>query len=544
LSDYKTPISDILFALKYGADVERIEDWDEALSTDVISQLSKFIEERIAPLDPVGDQNHVTLVDGRAEMPELFVQAYKDYCEAAWPTLTGPEEYGGQELPDIFDVIRAEILAGSCIALEIVLTLGQGAIRAILDNSNREQKERYLPKLVSGEWLATMCMTEPQAGSDLGQIKTTGYQRSDGKWDLKGMKIFITGGDQNLTDGIVHLVLARTPGAPAGVKGLSLFICPTLLPSGERNSVSTIAVEDKMGMHVSPTCQLAFENAEAELIGEPGEGLKYMFSMMNAERLDVSMQGLGLTEVARQRSLAYASERVQGKNKSIIQHNDVRRMLLRQHAYAYGNRAMIYRGTVEMCLDPDNPLIEFLTPVFKIFSTEAACEAANLAVQIHGGYGFCREYRVEQIVRDSRITPIYEGTNGILAMTLANRLLHANNGKHLAAFEEEMLPQAHHSEQYKSAYQSWLEATDICRQTRDTGTIAVDYARLTALIAFGRTWQRLLEHADHHANPAFIRDVGKFVDYSILPETSMLAARIKNYQDTNFEEVTFPEVAN
>jgi hypothetical protein len=340
----------------------------------------------------------------------------------------------------------------------------------------------------------------------------------------------------------MHLVLARTQGAPAGVKGLSLFLAPSHLPDDSRNAISVVRLEEKMGMHASPTCQVAFDGAWAEIIGAPGEGLKRMFTMMNAERLDVAVQGVGLAEVALQRSLAYAAERKQGRAgagegpDSIAKHGDVRRMLLTQMALAMGCRAMVMRTLVDLELGETPALMELMTPVCKAFATDAAQEAASLAIQIHGGYGFLREYRVEQIARDARITPIYEGTNGIQAQTVAGRVIRLDNGAALAELKADVTEAMTKAQPATAAaLAKALDALDRASEAvlarREVGLIATSYLRLLGLIGFAAAWSRLEASAHAAPNPERIRSVAAFAREWMLPEVEHLAERCHNPTD-------------
>ena len=540
--DYRTPLPDLLFALKYGAEAARLPHWDEELASDVLTHAGAMVDGIIAPLDPVGDIEGTRLVNGRAIMPAAFVDAYRQFREGSWPGLAVAEEYGGQGLPHILASVLSEMLSGACITYQMVLSLAHGAMRTLIASGSETQRRTWVARLASGDYLATMCLTEPQAGSDLGLARTMATPAEDGSWRISGGKIFISGGDQNLTDGrIMHLVLARTPGAAAGVKGLSLFLCPSHLPDGGRNPITVVRLEEKMGMHASPTCQVAFDGAWAEIIGAPGEGLKRMFTMMNAERLDVAVQGVGLTEVAMQRSLAYAAERRQGRAGGgasdgpdvIARHGDVRRMLMTQMALAMGCRAMVLRTLVDLELGETPALMEMMTPVCKAFATDAAQEAASLAIQIHGGYGFLREYRVEQIARDARITPIYEGTNGIQAQTVAGRVIRQDNGAALREFRADVeiaagAATAPTATALAGALAALDRATAATLQRREVGLIATSYLRLLGLVAFAAAWARLEAAADAAPHPDRIRACATFVRDWMLPEVEHLAARCQN----------------
>jgi len=538
--DYRTPLPDILFALRHGAGADRLDHWEDETAEAVLNHAARMVDEVIAPLDPAGDIEGARLIDGRVRMPPGFADAYARFAEDGWQGLAVPEEDGGQGLPHILASALSEMLSGACITYQMVLSLAHGAMRTLIASGSEAQRRLWVPRLASGEYLATMCLSEPQAGSDLGLIRTTASPAADGSWRIAGGKIFISGGDQDLTAGrIMHLVLARTPGAPAGVKGLSLFLAPSHRADGSRNAIQVVRLEEKMGMHGSPTCQMAFDDAEAEIIGAPGEGLKRMFTMMNAERLDVAVQGVGLTEVALQRSLAYANERRQGRAGTgggpdiLIRHGDVRRMLLIQMALAMGCRAMVMRTLVDLELGASPALMELMTPVCKAFATEAAQEAASLAIQIHGGYGFLREYRVEQIARDGRITPIYEGTNGIQAATVAGRVIRLDNGAAIAAFkadmaEARMAATPAMAARLDQALADFDAATAAMLGRRDIGLGAVSYLRLIGLIAFGAAWARLEVAAEYAPNPERIRAVAGFVRDWMLPEVAHLAERCRD----------------
>ncbi len=539
--DYRTPLADLLFALRHGAEAARLPHWDDETAETVLTHAASMVDGIIAPLDPVGDIEGTRLVDGRVVMPQPFVDAYRQFAGDGWQGLAVPEEDGGQGLPHILASALSEMLSGACITYQMVLSLAHGAMRTLAASGSAEQRTTWIPRLAAGEYLATMCLTEAQAGSDLGLVRTMATPQADGSWSISGGKIFISGGDQNLTQGrIMHLVLARTPDAPPGVKGLSLFLASSLLPDGSRNAISVVRLEEKMGMHASPTCQVAFDGARAEIIGAPGEGLARMFTMMNAERLDVAVQGVGLAEVALQRSLAYANERKQGKAGKggdgpdvIAKHGDVRRMLLAQMALAMGCRAMVMRTLVDLELGDRPALMELMTPVCKAFATEAAMEAADHAIQVHGGYGFLREYRVEQILRDGRITRIYEGTNGIQAATVAGRVIRLNNGQALAEFKAEVeaamgLAPPAFAAALGRALAAWDEASNLMLGRKDIGLTATAYLRLTGLLAFGAAWARLEASAEHAANPTRIRAVAEFVRDWMLPETRHLADLCRN----------------
>ncbi|MES2262724.1 MAG: acyl-CoA dehydrogenase [Pseudomonadota bacterium] len=533
--NYLAPVPAILFALRQAADVARLPGWDDGLAEQVLSEAARFINAEISPLDALVDEAGVTLEAGRVKLAPALVQAYQRYRDGGWSGLTGPEEFGGQALPHVLASAISEMIAGACMSFQMLVGLPPAAARVIELAGTAGQRLRYLPPLISGEWLSSMCLTEPQAGSDLGRIAC--QARPDGHgYTLHGGKIFISGGDHDATGNIVHLVLARTPQAPAGVKGLSLFVAPAVLPDGERNAITCVTVERKMGLHGSPTCQLAFDGAQAELLGSEGDGLALMFGMMNAARIEVALQGVGLAEIATQRAWRYASERLQGRGAGgpgpvpLTEHADVQRMLLTQAALGEGCRALIYRVAVEHALHHDSPLVNFLTPVCKAFASDCGVEAAQLAIQVHGGYGFLQEYRVEQILRDARITQIYEGANGIHAAALSERMLRIDGGAPASAFRvfvqqamELALPET--ANKLQCALAAWDQATGVQRQA-PAGMQAYDYLRLTGLLAVGAAWARMEAAAEHAPHPERTRAAARFYREWLLPECDLLAARI------------------
>lgn len=542
--DYQAQVSSILFALRHGADAQRLPDWDDETAQQVLTEAGRFVAAEIAPLDLLTEQTPIKMEDGRVTLPPHIVNAYRHLCDGGWPTLAGAEEYGGQGLPHVLASAVSEMLAGASLSFQMLIGLTAGAIRVITASGTPQQRAAYLPRLVSGEWLSTMCLTEPQAGSDLGLTSTVAQPHQDGSYRLTGAKIFISGGDQNLTDNIIHLVLARTPGAPKGVKGLSLFLAPSVLPDGSRNTIACLRLEEKMGLHGSPTCQMAFDAAQAEMLGGEGEGLARMFDMMNAARIEVGVQGIGLAEVAAQRSRAYAAQRRQGRGQDgagpapIHRHADVRRMLLTQMALVEGCRALVYRVDVEHQLGGNHALVDFLTPVCKAFASDIAVEAAHLAIQIHGGYGYLKEYRVEQILRDARITQIYEGANGIQAITLADRMLRIDGGAPKEAFQREIndainaaLPSARTA--LDDAKRHWEEASAALLRQAGAGAVANAYLRLTGLLAVGAAWARLEAAAEHSPHPARTRAAAAFFREWMLPECAYLARMIMQGVDVS-----------
>nr|WP_254870051.1 acyl-CoA dehydrogenase family protein [Thalassospira sp. HF15] len=416
--------------------------FDAEITRDILEHFARFAEDVIAPIDEPGDQEGCRFENGRVRMPSGFREAYQAYIEQGWQAISLAEEFDGQGAPATVCGAISEILAGACHSFQMVTGLVPGAARLIAQFGTDEQRQTWLPKLASGSHLATMCLTEPQAGSDLSDIRTVARQQEDGRWVLNGEKIFISGGDQDLSNEILHLVLARTGSREDGVRGLTLFLCPSHTRETERNAVTVTRIEEKMGLHASPTCQLAFDGATAIPIGPVGKGLMCMFTMMNHARLDVALQGVAHATRAHQIAQNYAAERKQGRDRnsgqpvSIDQHFDVARMLSRQDMLAMTGRLMTYKAFALMETGQHPDLIEFLTPICKSFCTDAGVEAADIGIQVLGGYGYLREYRVEQTLRDARICKIYEGTNGIHALTLAGRLTRHKEGASAKAFEK------------------------------------------------------------------------------------------------------------
>lgn len=501
MTAFVAPTGDILFSLEHVARAGRLPDWDADLSREVIEQFAKLAEAEIAPADLAADLQGCRLQDGRVFMPEEMVAAYATFAEQGWPALSLPESAGGQAMPGPVGGAVTEIFAGASHALQMVAGLVPGAARTIQLFGTQDQQDRWLPRLASGEWLATMALTEPGAGSDLAGIRSRATL--DGVWRISGEKIFISGGDQDLTPRILHLVLARTGDAASGTRGLGLFIVPSHDDDGVRLPVSVTRIEEKMGLHGSPTCQMLFDAAPAELLGAEGEGLRAMFTMMNHARLDVSLQGVAHATRAAQIARDYAATRRQGRAPGydgmapIAAHPDVARMLDEADALAIGGRALCYLAMVELDLEQDPDLVDFLTPVCKFHCTESGIAAANLGIQVLGGYGYLQEYRVEQCLRDARITAIYEGANGIHALTLAARLLRNADGRAADAFAR-FLGQGEVLEIWQAARQQMVQAPD-------PALAAHEFMLLTVEAALAVVWARIEAAADHAPDPAHLR---------------------------------------
>ena len=417
----------------------------------VLEGAAQLAEGEFAPLDRIGDTIGAKWTPDGVVMPEGFKAAYQAFVDGGWMTLAAPEAYGGQGLPLALSAALMEDLNAANIGFALLPMLSMGAIEALQHHGSEELKDGYLAKIVSGEWPATMNLTEPQAGSDVGALKTLAEPNADGSWRVSGTKIFITYGDHDLAEQIVHLVLARTPGAPEGTRGISLFLVPKILPDGSANDLACVSIEHKLGIHASPTCVMSYGDgggATGWLLGGENQGMRSMFTMMNNARLNVGLQGVGIAERATQRAVAYALDRRQG-GKAIAEHPDVRRMLLRMRAMTMGSRALVYyafgqidrgaKGDAEAGFRGD-----VLTPLAKAWGTDVGCEVASLGVQVHGGMGYIEETGAAQHLRDARIAPIYEGTNGIQAADLVGRKLGLDGGLAFDGLIAEIEAEAQH----------------------------------------------------------------------------------------------------
>lgn len=417
----------------------------------VLDGAAQLAEGEFAPLDRIGDTVGAKWTPDGVVMPAGFKAAYQAFVDGGWMTLAAPEAYGGQGLPLALSAALMEDLNAANIGFALLPMLSMGAIEALQHHGSAELKDAYLAKIVSGEWPATMNLTEPQAGSDVGALKTKAEPNGDGSWRVTGTKIYITYGDHDLADQIVHLVLARTPGAPEGTRGISLFLVPKLLPDGSANDLGCVSIEHKLGIHASPTCVMSYGDkggATGWLIGPENQGMRSMFTMMNNARLNVGLQGVGIAERATQRAVAYALDRRQG-GKAIAEHPDVRRMLLRMRSLTMGSRALVYyafgqidrgaKGDAEAGFRGD-----VLTPLAKAWGTDVGCEVASLGVQVHGGMGYIEETGAAQHLRDARIAPIYEGTNGIQAADLVGRKLGLDGGMAFDGLIAEIEAEAEH----------------------------------------------------------------------------------------------------
>ena len=526
---YTAPLRDIQFVLREVLNIDEhyrqiaAEDASLDMVDAILAEGAKFCEQVLAPLFQAGDVG-CSFNDGRVTTPPGFKQAYEQFVEAGWPSLSGSVEYGGQGLPGSLGAVLAEMMCSANQAWFEYPGLCEGAINTLEEYGTDQQKNTYLPPIVSGEWLGTMCLTEPQCGTDLGQIKTSAQPVDNGEYELSGTKIFITSGEHDFTENIVHIVLARLPDAPGGSRGISLFVVPKLLPDGSRNSVNCGSIEHKMGIRGSATALLNFDSARGSMIGKPNEGLKCMFTFMNYARVGAASQGICAAERSFQGALAYAKERMAMRSLSgpkapdkpadpIIVHPDVRRMLLTQKAIAEGGRAFLYYLHQQVDLAKHAPteqerqaadkLLGLLTPIAKAFLTELGCEAVNYGVQVFGGHGYIVENGMEQIVRDTKISTIWEGTTGVHALDLLGRKIAGSGGELLVNFTSvirdfcaansgqlEMKP---YIDALLALLDEWQElTTEICHRAagnrEEIGAASVDYLMYSGYITMGFFW--------------------------------------------------------
>ena len=457
---YKAPVKDIVFGYEvidsYSVlnKISAFSDFSEDIVIPTMEECAKFSEEILAPINSIGDQQGATIKDGVVTMPEEFVDAYKKFAEAGWASISLPSDIGGGGMPITLSGGTLEILSTANLAFGLAPGLSAGAISAINFHGNQEQKDKFLPKLVSGEWTGTMNLSEPQSGSDLGTITTKAEPQEDGSYKITGTKVWITFGEHNMTENIIHLVLAKVPGSPEGTKGISMFIVPKYIVNddgsiGDSNNVNCISIEEKLGIHASPTCVMEYDGSVGYLVGEENRGLNYMFTMMNEARVWVGGQGLACASGSLQGAAQYARDRVQGrpvgmskedaKNSTIIDHADVRRMLMTIRAYVDAMRYLMYDNQLMLDVEyfgEDEEMKAFgeercgiLTPITKAWISDLGVELSSIAIQVYGGMGYVEETGVAQYLRDSRIAPIYEGTNGIQALDLMFRKLPLDNGQ-------------------------------------------------------------------------------------------------------------------
>ncbi len=552
LRDMQFVIEDVLQAPAAWAAMPAFAEIDADTARAVLEEAGKFAAEVLAPINAAADLQGCTWRDGEVSTPAGYREAYAAFVEGGWPALPCHPDDGGQGLPALLDAALGEMIAAANHGWTMYPGLLHGAYECLRAHGSGELKRRYLPKLASGEWLATMNLTEPQAGSDLGLLRSKAEPAPDGSYRLTGSKIFISGGEHDLTDNIVHLVLARLPDAPAGTKGISLFLAPKLLPDGTRNAIRCSGIEKKMGIKGSATCAMDFDGATGWLIGEPHRGLAAMFVMMNSARLHVAMQGLGHLQTAQDNAHAYARERVQGRGKAIADHPAVRRTLWSLRALAEGERVIAY--WTAMLLDeahhhPDaarralaETWVGLLTPVAKAFFTDSGHRGADEALQVWGGYGFVHDYGIEQTVRDSRIAMIYEGTNEIQAIDLLQRKVLADGGADLESLLARLLADADAAppalaefadalrEQVAAARSATAALVESARDDPEWPLRAADdYLRGIAFVLLAWAWLQRAAAAAPHAGDAWFDatlSAARFGLQWLLPEAAFRWQRV------------------
>lgn len=550
MPSYKTPLENIRFVLHEVLDAQKLSalpGYEEAtpdLIDQIIEEGAKICEQVLFPLNQSGDKEGCVIENGpdnynTVRTPQGFKEAYKTFCEGGWTGLGADPAYGGMGMPHMVNCVLQEMICSANMSFGMYPGLSEGAYRAIFMHGSDELKNLYLPKIVTGEWSGTMCLTEPHCGTDLGLIKTKAIPNGDGSYKITGTKIFISAGEHDLTDNIIHLVLAKLPDAPEGSRGISLFVVPKFLPKDEggtlvpglRNAVDCGSIEHKMGIKASSTCVMNFDNAQGWLVGAPHKGLKAMFTMMNAARLGVAMQGLGIAEVAMQNGLNYARDRLQMRALDgakapekpadpIIVHPDVRRMLLTNKAFVEGARALSYWVGYHLDIAHKHPdaqarqaaddLVALMTPIIKSYQTDMGFEVASNAMQIHGGHGYVWDYGVEQYARDARIAMIYEGTNGIQALDLVGRKMGEGYGRLLRRFFHpvtDFIEQNQANPQLAEfifplaksvAKLQQLTASVAMKGLKDpneAGAASADYLRMFALVSIAYMWALMAKTA-------------------------------------------------
>ncbi|MBL8639359.1 MAG: acyl-CoA dehydrogenase C-terminal domain-containing protein [Alphaproteobacteria bacterium] len=531
---YKAPLNHIQFILQEVLDLQDLcklpyfQEFEPSLVQNFISEAAAYCEEFLLPLNQISDSQGCHLDQNQVKTPDGFREAYQKFIELGWPAAGTDPAYGGMKTPYVVLLMMAEFLSSTNLAFGMYPGLSKAAYKALTLHGSEELKATYLPKIISGEWTGTMCLTEPQCGTDLSLIATKALPRGDGSYSLTGSKIFISAGDHDLSENIIHLVLAKLPDAPKGAKGISLFIVPKFLPSDmSRNQVKCSAIEHKMGLNGSATCSLEFEGAQGWLVGKPHHGLEAMFTMMNNARLSVAMQGLGAAEIAQQNATIYASERVQMRSLSgpknpaanadpILVHADVRRMILTGKAFCEGARALSCWAAMEIDMAEHHPdpfrraqaddLVALLTPILKAYQTDMGFDVANLAIQVYGGHGYIKDYGIEQLARDVRVASIYEGTNGIQALDLVGRKMGKDYGRVLRSFfhpvQEFIARNSDHpvlkthmgllAKSFAKLQQaSATIALKSLKNPDEAGAAATDYLRLFALVAMAYMWMKM-----------------------------------------------------
>lgn len=573
MAEYKAPLRDIQFVLDevFNADalwasMASTTDVNMELASAIFEEGARICEGELFPINRSGDEEECQYSNGDVSTPSGFKEAYKTYAESGWVGLGGDVNYGGQGLPKMLTVMFEEMVYASNTSFALYPALTAGACLSLVTHGSEQLKQTYLPPMYDGRWAGSMCLTEPHCGTDLGIMKTKAVPNGDGTYDLTGTKIFITGGEHDLTENIIHLVLAKLPDAPKGPKGISLFLVPKMMVNddgslGARNTVRCGSIEHKMGIKASATCVMNFDGAKGYLVGEENKGLAAMFTMMNYERLSIGLQGVGLGEVSYQSARAYALDRIQSRSPAgavapdqaadpIIVHPDVRRMLLTQRAYNEGGRAFaayvgMWLDVAKGSADPSEKakaeaLVALLTPVAKAYFTDRGLDATILGQQVFGGHGYIREWGMEQFVRDARIAQIYEGTNGIQALDLMGRKVVSDAGKSFAFFKAELddfLAQTKVNSAVKQRLQVAVdqlsEATAfVMGQAKDdphaVGAASCDYLNLFGITAYGLMWAKMMDVATDKDGDFYTSKVaaGTFFFERLLPESGAYFAKV------------------
>jgi len=553
MATYTAPIDDMMFLFEklrdnpYYNELEKYKEVNPDLAKDILEQAAKITENLILPLAKAGDETPVTFENGVVRTSPGYKEAYKKFIEDGWVSLSCDPEYGGQGMPKTISAFFEEMLSSASLSFKLYSELSIGAYNCILQHGTNSVKKKFLPNIVKGTWSGTMCLTEPVCGTDLGLLKTKAVEQSNGTYKLTGQKIFITSGDHDLTDNIIHLVLARTPDAPSGTKGISLFLVPKIQVKedgslGPRNGVSTGSIESKMGIKGSATCSLNFDGAVGHIIGPKNKGLSSMFTMMNLERIVVGIQGLGISEIAYQNALNYSKERKQGKSNNrktqngadlIIDHADIRRSLLNMKSIIEGERALSFwlaQQTEVSLHHKDNKikeealdLVSLMTPVVKSLFTDMGMEITSDAMQIFGGYGYTKDQGIEQLYRDNRITPIYEGTNSVQSIDLVFRKLFNKDrniiGRYIKFIEKEIKKSkkqakiklfAKKLDDYLKItvnFTNWIKK-NMKSSKDDVSAACNDYLKVLGLIALAYSWLKVLDvsYKEISKNKKFFED--------------------------------------
>ena len=533
MTTYNAPVEDMMFLFdnlkdnKNYKEIDKFKEISSDLVKDILDQAAKINQEIVHPLAKIGDDSPCVYENGIVRSPPGYKEGYKKFITDGWTSLSCDPRYGGQGMPKTVSTFFEEMLSSASLSFKLYSELSIGAYNCILHHADDKIKDKFLPKIVEGKWSGTMCLTESQCGTDLGLIKTKAIKNTDGSFSLTGQKIFITSGDHDLTENIIHLVLAKIPGGPAGTKGISLFLVPKFNVNengsvGSRNGVSTLSIETKMGIKGSPTCVLNFDNAKGFLIGKENKGLSSMFTMMNLERIIVGIQGLGIAETAYQNSLAYTRERKQGKsndNKNgdtdlIIKHADIRRSLMNMKSIIEGQRSLAFwlSQQVDVSLNHSNEnirkeadeMVSLMTPVVKSFFSDMGMEITNEAIQVFGGYGYTRDQGIEQLYRDNRITPIYEGTNSVQAIDLVFRKVLTNRTleKFTSLVQNEIKNYKSNDELKRLSnilegkikllldFSNWLD-NKLKNQKDDVSAACNDFLKVLGYVALGFSWLKM-----------------------------------------------------